>query len=90
MLNTAGNAQEEADRLLSPHRLADSGSRLVYASPEDLFRCEHESLVRALAVAAGGDLEEARDPRSPHSLRRAEVCVNLTGGSFVYRGRGCG
>ena len=61
MLKAAGNVREEAEGLSSPHRLAEFGSRLVYASPEDLFRSEHESLVRALALAAGGDLEEARD-----------------------------
>lgn len=61
MLNAAENAEREAKVPSRPRRIAESGSLLAYASPEVLFRSEHESLVRALALAAGGDLEDARD-----------------------------
>ncbi len=61
MSDVVENARQGPDVLPPPRASAASGSRLEYASPEALFRSEHESLVRALAVAAGGDLEDARD-----------------------------
>ena len=61
MLNAAENVAREDKVPSRPRRIAESGSTLAYASPEVLFRSEHESLVRALALAAGGDLEDARD-----------------------------
>lgn len=61
MLNLGQGVQKGPGVLAPPQAFAVPGSRLEYASPEALFLSEHESLVRALALAAGGDLEDARD-----------------------------